>query len=329
MSKKQLLITSAYPSTEDGEKILKTVLEQLNGDFDILLATHCPASKELQSMVKYFIYDHRNEMLDQDPSVHFWADYPEFYFKIHKEESKHHSYAVFRSLMNAVYLMRDYYDDFIYMEGDCWISKDDILKLKQFRTLCQYENKDALFFKYPAFLSSLVFYSKIKFFEDVYPFPKTSQEYEKICKDIGSYGTLENFLYRNIEVKNAFEKVYAIENAKMAEYFKSSSLGKNTFLDGKVVYQHPYFTDVARLEGSDGRLAFCYLTNEEHTFDEPMDIYLDDEKITTLPTGAHATVVPIEPKNDEFSIRFGNHRVRKYKKSRILGPNSQSFAKIK
>jgi hypothetical protein len=124
---KPLLITSSYPSTEEGEKILKSVLEQLKDDFDILLATHCPTSKDIQSMVKYYIYDHRNEMIDQDPQVHFWADYPKFFFKIHKEEgTKHHSYAVYRSLMNAVYLMQDYYDDFIYIEGDCLFSKEDL-----------------------------------------------------------------------------------------------------------------------------------------------------------------------------------------------------------
>jgi len=329
MKSKQLLITSAYPSTDDGEKILISVLERLTDEFDVLLAAHCPVSKQIQNMVKYFVYDHRNEMIDQDSSVHFWADYPQFYFKIYREESKHHSYAVFRSIMNAVYLMQDYYDDFIYIEGDCLFSKEDINKLKQFRTICRYEEKEALFFKYPEFLSSLVFYSKMKFFRDIYPFPKTPTEYEKVCKSMGSYGTLENFLYKSIETKGALPLIYAMENTKMANFFNTSNLGINTFLDGKVVYQHPYFTDVARIEGSGEKLAFCYITNEENTFEEPMDVYLDDTKITTLPTGAHARVISIDPKNDDFCIRFGTHRVRRYNKSRILDPKRQSFVKIK
>lgn len=327
---KPLLITSSYPSTEEGEKILKSVLGRLTEDFDVLLATHCPTSKDIQSMVKYYVYDHRNEMIDQDPQVHFWADYPKFFFKIHKEEgNKHHSYAVFRSLMNAVDLIGNYYEDFIYIEGDCLFSKEDILKLKQFRTICEYENKEAVFFKYHQFLSSLIFYSKMKFFKDVYTFPKTSDEYEKHCKAIGSYGTLENFLYQSIEHKQAYDRVYAIENANMAEYFNTSNLGINTFLDGKVVYEHPYFTDVAKLDGTTGDVAFCYISNGEHTFESPVDVYLDEEKIITLPTGPHATVLKIEPKNDEFSIRFGNYRARKYRKNWILNPKNLSYALLK
>lgn len=326
---KPLLITSSHPSTEDGERILKSVLGQLTDDFDVLLASHCPVNKELQQMVKYFVYDHRNEMIDQDPQVHFWADYPKFFFKIHKEEgTKHHSYAVFRSMMNAVYLMSDYYDDFVYIEGDCFFSKEDILKLKQFRTICNYEKKEAVFFKYHEFLSSLIFYSKMKFFKEIYAFPKTSQEYEKHCKNIHSYGTLENFLYQSIQHKNAFDRVYGIENANMAEYFKTSNLGINTFLDGKVVYEHPYFTDVAKIESSKN-MAFVYLTNSSNAFGKEMEVFLDDEKIYTLPVGPTAIVVPINPKNDEFSIRFGDHRIRKYRKSWILKETNPSFVRLK
>lgn len=326
---KPLLITSSHPSTEDGERILKSVLGQLVDEFDVLLASHCPVNKELQQMVKYFVYDHRNEMIDQDPQVHFWADYPKFFFKIHKEEgTKHHSYAVFRSMMNAVYLMGDYYDDFVYIEGDCFFSKEDILKLKQFRTICNYEKKEAVFFKYPEFLSSLIFYSKMKFFKEIYAFPKTAQEYEKHCKNIHSYGTLENFLYQSIQHKNAFDRVYGIENANMASYFKTSNLGINTFLDGKVVYEHPYFTDVAKIENSKN-MAFVYLTNSSNAFGKEMEVFLDDEKIHTLPIGPTAIAIPITPKNDEFSIRFGDHRIRKYRKSWILKETNPSFVRLK
>ena len=58
--KKQLLIVGSYPSTEKTENILKSMLESVNNDFDVLLAAHCPVSKEIQSMVKYFVYDSDN-----------------------------------------------------------------------------------------------------------------------------------------------------------------------------------------------------------------------------------------------------------------------------
>lgn len=327
--KKTLLVIGSYPSTEAGEKILQDTITRVRDDFDILLGAHCPVSKEIQNAVQYFIYDYRNDIIPQNKDAHFWADYPDFYFKIYApENSLNHSYAVLRLLMNACYLADDYYEDFVYIEGDCLFSKEDILKLKEFKTTCANNNKDALFFKFPEFLSTLIFYTKIKFFKKAFYFAKTPEDYQAYANYLGSYGSLENYLYKNLENKNLFEQVQTIDYKDLADYFNTSKLSVNAYVDGKIVYNRSYFIRVVRLEGTD-KLAMCYMTNENKQFESPMNVYLEGEKITTLPTGKFATVIPINPTTDIFSIKFEDGTEHRYSKQLILSPKNNSFAKIK
>lgn len=326
-NKKNLLVIGSYPSTEDGEKVLKSALNSVRADFDILLATHCPVSKDIQDMVQYFVYDHRNDIISFKNAVYFWADYPNFYFQLHQKQSN--AYAVYRQLMNAAYLMEDYYEDFVYMEGDCIFSSEDVEKIKQFKEICESNKKEALFFKYDNFLASLVFYTKIKFFKEVFYFAKTPDDYQKYCTEIGSYGLLENFIYRNVERKKAFDRTHLIEYVPMVDYFNKSKLSVNSFLDGKAAVDRAYCAEVVKLKNSDKTLAFCYITHEQNQFESPVDVYLEDQTITTLPVGKHCIVVPINPKTDKFLIRLSNGHSYVFDKTIILSENNPNFAVLK
>jgi len=325
-NKKSLLVIGSYPSTQEGEEILKTALAPLRDHFDILLATHCPTSKDIQSLIQYYVYDYKNDIVSFKNAVYFWADYPQFYFQLHQNKSN--AYGVYRQLMNAVHLMEDYYDDFIYMEGDCLLSDVDVLKLKAFPEICKSNKKDALYFKYPGFLASLVFYSKMSFFKETFYFAKSMDEYEKHCDAIGSYGILENFMFKSVENKNAFDKIHSIE-IEISDYFDTSKLSVNAFANGKVLIDRSYCLDVVRLKNSDKPLALCYLTSESKQFEEPTSVYLDGDLITVLPTGKHGTVVPIDPKNEIFCIKFSNGHSYVFDKRSILSENNKDFATLK
>lgn len=327
--KKQLLVTSAYIRDVAGEELVKSVLSRFIAHFDVLLVTHSPMGKEIQSMVNYYVYDYRNEILDENPSVHLWADYPEFYFRLHKMNSKHHSFAVFRNLANAVNLIRDSYDDFIYIEGDCLMSEKDIEKLKEFPSICKRGGKDALFFLYPEFLSTLMFYSKINFFVDTFMSPKNIEEYKARSKVVGSFETLENFLFSSVRYTDSFNKVHSIEIENTADYFDTSTLSISAFSNGEVVLDCRYVLDVVRVENTIDKMCVCYLANGDNTFTEPVDMYLDDEKIATLPIGRSVLAIPINPANDTFCIKIGTRITRKYKKNTIFDTNNLSFIKFK
>jgi hypothetical protein len=168
--KKPLLITSEYIKDEAGENMVKAALKPLIPHFDICMTTHSPMSKEIQSIVKYYVYDHRNEFVDPKLELDIWSDCPSFYFTFPQYMPPIHSYAVYRAYMNAVSLMKDYYEDFTYLESDCVLTEEDVERLKDLKKICERENKEALFFKNPNSSTSLLFfYCKMSFFEEIFP----------------------------------------------------------------------------------------------------------------------------------------------------------------
>jgi len=325
MSSKNLIIIGAYPNTEQGVKILKETILSLNEHFDIALTTHYPVDKELQFLVKYYIYDIRNEFITSD-SIHLWADYPTFYTEMFNDKTNsHHSFAVFRSMMNGVNLLKDYYDDFYYIEGDCIFEEKDIETLKQIKTNTLSSNKEACFFVFPDFLSTLVFYSKMNFFTENISFCKTSEEYSSCCDKISSYGGLENYLYRNINFSNSFDKVLQLMYIQPTDYFPNSKMGLNSVVEGQTVFFKSFWANAVRVENSN-EIALIYLNNNESVYKEDIEIYLDDKLIITFPSGKYAGYFLLYPKNDDFILKVGQIAL-KYNKQEVQ--NGKSFLRIK
>ena len=325
--KKQLLIVGSYPSEEKTENILKSMLESVNNDFDVLLAAHCPVSKEIQSMVKYFVYDSDNQMIPRSPDVYFWSDYPSFFVNVFNQFGKfHHGYAVYKSIMNSLYLSNHSYESFIYVEGDAIFSKEDILNLKNLKSICEKNKKEALFFKYPNFLSSVVFYSSIDFFKNTFFFDGTCEGHLSNCEIIKSNTELENFFYKSVEHKNVFDKIHFIENTEISKYFATSKLGINTVFDGITVTNPVAMETVLRVENTQD-LVFVYLNHSTDIKDT--DVYVNDTFVETIKGGPLDRCLKIYPTTDEFVIRMGDRRTMKFNKNEILDPKNKSFARLK
>lgn len=325
--KKTLLITSAYIKNEDGENMVKSALKPLISEFDVCVATHSPMSKEIQSMVKYYIYDHRNDIVPNHPSFHVWADYPSFYFKsYHVSDFPNPAYAIYRSYMNAVHLLADYYDDFIFVEGDCIFSVEDVEKLKNFKSTCERENKDAFFFVYPEMLSTLFFYSKISFFKECFPLLKTPDEYLNHCEKVGSWRVLENFMFKCVENKNALDRIY--NGGKKDGYFENSIIGLTSSSDAiNGCVAREYSAYVLNVENTD-EIAFLYICSQAGVFEE-MDVLLDGEKVYTIPAGPHAHAFKINPKNEDFFVKIGTAPAKKYNKTFIFENRNVTFIRFK
>lgn len=325
--KKQLLIIGSYPSTQETEKVLQSVLERVNNHFDILLVTHCPVSKEIQNMVKYFIYDCRNDLIPSNPNVNFYADWPKFFFKIYQSENhKNHSYAVLRSIMNAINFAEDSYDSFVYIEGDCLFSNEDVEKLKNLKNICETNNKKALFFKFDYVLVSTIFYSSIDFFKNTFSNPDSSEKYINDCKKIGAYGTLESFLYKSVEYNKLFNNVYTLENVGIEKYFKTSKHGMSAFVDGKIVTDMVGISTVLKIENTQD-IAFVYLNKSPKNYN--LEVYVDNILCETIPNWLSAVAFKINPKNEEFTVQVGTMRVLKFNKKDILDPKNRNFVRLK
>lgn len=324
---KKLLIIGTYIKNEITEKLVKSALVPLVSEFDVCLVTHSPVSKELQSMVKYYVYDYRNDMIPNSPTFHIWADHPSFYFHSHHVAgTPNHSYAIYRSLMNAILLLKSCYEDFIYIEGDCVFSKEDVEKLKEFPEICQKEKKEALFFTDidKEMFHSIIFYSTMDFFKNTFPLLKTSKEYLDYCEKMNSWRSLENFMFKCIIHSNVMDQIYDAKNIK--KYFSNSKINLSTFDGNSENKFPPYDSHVVCVENSE-EIALIFLS--KNTVDEEMDVFLDDEKIYTILTESHAIAIKINPKNEQFYIKIGKWPAKEYRKSDILNTKNIDYVRFK
>lgn len=325
MENKDLIIVGSYPNTQKGIEILKSCLESLINDFDLLLSTHYPVDIELQNLINYYIYDIKNDFI-KNKNWFFWADYPNFYCESHTDENYvRHDFAVYRQIINGINFAKDYYDSFFYLEGDCIFEKTDIERIKQLKYDAVKENKKAAFFCFPDFISTTVFYSDIKFFVETFPITKTINEYNLSCETISSNYLLENFFHNNLKVNQKENYVLKLENIQPTDYFKNSKLGLSVVNNGETQFNGGFFSDVVRVENTD-ELALVYVSNIATIYKEPLKLKLNNQLICDIPNGNLGFVIRLYPDSDNFILSIEDIDF-KYNKEKIL--QSKSFVRFK
>lgn len=322
-----LLIVGAYINSQEGENVLYESVKRLSGLFDIALVTHTPISERIQKQVKYFIYDHRNELFVNEVSTVYWGDYPTFDYEIHPDGfRKYHSFAVYRSITNAVKLLSNEYDSLTYIEGDWWFSPEDALKLKRLKTMAIENKKLGVFFSAPEFLHTNYFYCTMDFLKNIFQFFNSKEDYIYRCQQIESHGQLENYFYKAIEFNNSFNKV--IVETLLDNYFPTTQGNLNVANEKNTNNAVTYITDVLRVYGTDD-IAFMYINSAKlDTVLNEYTVKLDGEYITTVYSGIFSVVLKINPKNDKFLIEIGPNKFY-YDKNKILADTTKSFIKLK
>lgn len=324
-----LLVVGAYISSKDGEEILYEALTRLYGMFDIALVTHTPVSERVQKLVKYFIYDQRNELMTMEVSTMYWGNYPTFYYEIYPDGSrKYHSFAVYRSITNAVKLLSSDYDSFTYVEGDWWFSPEDALKLKRMKSVAKENGKRGMFVSYGDFLNINYFYCTMDLVKNVFKLYDSKEEYIDGCKQIGSHGQLENYLYKAIEQNNILDEVIIMNGINAPGYFESSKGDLSRFSGNNAVGTITYNSNVLKLYGTN-ELVFMYI-NPTKPENAPVayEMKLDGEYVTMLSTDVFSVAFVIKPKNNNFLIEIGPNKFY-YEKNNILSESNKSFIKLK
>jgi len=320
---KDLLVISSYPSTEKAKNILKECILSLNKDFDIALCTHMPISEEIQNLVKYYIYDHRNEMIFSE-DVFMYADSDSFYFQGYIEgSSTHPGFAVYRSILNGAKIGNQCYDWFYYLEGDAIMFGLDIDKMKSLKNEAISNNKKGWFFKKEAVLNSNIFCCNLEFFNNNFTECRNAEEYNTICNQIGSYGILENFLYSNVNSRNNLDKLLLLENLDFAEYFSESKMSLISYREDGIIY--PFELRLVRVEGTD-KIALVYINNNTKPTDELIDFKVNStiNKKLSLARTYLAEIIDIE--DDILNIKIGTYE-KIYSREQIF--KSKSFVRFK
>lgn len=319
----------AYIGSKESEEMIYESVSRLVPYFDIALVTHSPVSERIQNKVKYFIYDHRNEVMTKNISTVYWGDFPTFYYEIHPNGTrKYYSFAIYRSLTNAVKMLSEEYDSFIYIEGDAHFSPEDAIKLRDMKKVARENGKESMFISYGDHYCSNFFFSSMEFFKKTFGYFKSSDEYIKRCEQIGGHGQLENFFYRSVVFNNALDKSHVLDLSGKPSYFQST-VGNLSLSTGKNDSIPLNFTsDVFRLSGTN-ELVFMYIVYEKiQNAPESLNMKLDGEHVTVLSTNAFSTAFKINPKNEKFTIEIGTNSFY-YDKNEILSPSNNSFIRLK
>lgn len=345
--KKELMVIGGYPNTEASLQLLKESILSLNSNFDVMLVTHYPVPVDIQELVKYYIYDVRNESITND-YYYVWWDTTQFYAELYPfSDVGIHGYAIFSSLRNVVDLMHRHYDSFFYSESDCIWHPTDIAKLKQIGTQVREQNKKAWLNcragdnNAPQF-SGWVFYFNMQFFKNVFKQVKSKQEYIDLALSVnapnGTFTNFEEFLYYCIQGANELEAVLIDRTQWVGDVFPNSKIGiQNRFQEGAYVVGSTHFVNALRVDGTPDRYAILFTNNLNHEgkalikelsgFVSELPIYVDGNLLMTVTEGIQYMCVPIEHNvRDTIEVKIGTE-TRKYITDTLK--NSKSFVRLK
>lgn len=229
---RKLIIISSYPNTPEREKTLIDCINAVsNKGYDILVASHCPVSTEIQNMVNYCVFDKDNSHSSYDDSPFYWIGNDSFHFIT---KIKGHALAICRSMANSFAIAKfQKYDYFVFMESDNIFSESDFLKFEILREEMIKEDKKMFFFKcewideYVGPVSqydTLVFGGMVNWFNDHMDLPLSPQDWSK--------WTVHKILEKDFYAKlGEFEQEFIIPSDMAVNYFKDSIINKNTLVN--------------------------------------------------------------------------------------------------
>ena len=208
----EAFVISTYP---DQHSISTTTIECIKSlkqtGRKIILTTHYPASKELQDLVDYYIYDKNNILTKHTFYGYTWFDYGSWKVDLMltgEGNDIYHGPSVYTNYYNAASLAKDlgikklYYLNYDYiLNNSSYIDYvSSILDKKQSYVGVKHEKEGDTVITY--FLAT-----SPKFYLDNFPLIKTPSEYDQLMEDWGSESNgLENLTYHSLQ--RSKEKIY-------------------------------------------------------------------------------------------------------------------------
>lgn len=184
-----IIIVTAYPNTDEKSEVLrKCILQLKKTNKEILLCSHFPADKDIISLVNYYIYDSRNEIITNEEyaqyisgdSSYYFFETNEFVFYIRNMYNYYHYFAIYQLFESAFKYVEMLGKEYCYlMEGDVIVHDEDLHQFNDIKKRVIDNNKLA-YFQFNgdfAVYSVTFFFSNVKFFLKNLNFVKTKTEY--------------------------------------------------------------------------------------------------------------------------------------------------------
>jgi glycosyltransferase involved in cell wall biosynthesis len=125
-------VISTYPNTKLLEELTLDCIRELKKfGADIILASHCPLSKELQENVDYCVFDKKNILTKHDFYSYHWFNNDEFHctFNINQNKKLYHGAAVYTNYHNGVSLANKLgYEKVICLNFDYLLKDENCLE---------------------------------------------------------------------------------------------------------------------------------------------------------------------------------------------------------
>ena len=271
MNNDDIIILNSYPDTVERITILKNSLLQFKKtNKEVLLATHHPVDIEIQQLADYFIYDKRNQMLDQ--SMLNWYKNGKFYFQSCSGDLGRASYAGLLSIQNAICFAKDLGKKLVYyFEYDCLISDYDLKRIDLLKNEIYKKGKrgyvrldthgrDML----NKGVTTLFFIIEVDFFFENFNIMKSPSEYKN---NVNHSIALEFYFYQGLS-KN-LSQLEVVESDYLKENFPNSEFNLSSF-------ESSHFIDI--LPEKITRKLVLAITNPKDITKEYKILFLEDDE---------------------------------------------------
>jgi len=227
-----IYLVMTYPDTKIKENITKQCLNSLkNNGKKIILASHYPVDKELQAMADYYLYDSYNPLINHTLYNYYWSMIPEgkveiYLDKIDQKYQLNQSLTVLNNIKNATtFAYKMGYKNLISISYDFIFSEADLSKIDDICDRLRKYEKNGYFMRFKegdmTLLKSVFFITNLEFFEKTFSNPRTPEEYNKECSQLGVNNFLENYFYKKLI---DYEDDLLIADTNEDELFKNSKI---------------------------------------------------------------------------------------------------------
>ena len=227
----EAFVVSTYPNQHSIEETTLECIKSLKqAGRKIILTTHYPASKELQNLVDYYIYDKNNLLTKHTYYDYTWFDYGSWRVDLiltGENNDIYHGPSVYTNYYNAASLAHNlgikklYYLNYDYiLKNPSYIDYiSSILNHKKSYVGIKSEKEGDTVITY--FLAT-----NPEFYINNFPSINTSSEYDKLMYDWGSESNgLENLTYHNLQ--RSKDKIYWESEDKFLPLIKDNFTHKD------------------------------------------------------------------------------------------------------
>ena len=207
-NKEEVIVIGTYPNLKSRVQLTKDTIESMRVlGRKIILISHYPVDVEIQRMVDYYIFDAYNPLTHHSYYTKFYRHTNEYHVDVNINGLKHsnQSLTVLVNLFTATKFAKDLgYKRFFYTTYDVILNELDAPTIE-----ASFENVSNTNTAYLGSLKTpfgrgiqtngMTF--NVDFFLDLFDDVRTSDEYNRVCHNLGAQNFLEDYLVKKINTR--------------------------------------------------------------------------------------------------------------------------------